>query len=145
MALVQIPPAVTASTPANTAVYSSSEQSTSSSSYGNLSSSVTVTLTTGTKALILLSAQLDSSVTNGTGYASINVTGSSTISPTDGRGIAFRGGTGSSDATDKPVYTGHILYTNLTAGSNTFTVQIRTTSGTFKIAKISLSAVDMGS
>ena len=117
----------------NIASSSAGGGSTTSASYGNLSStSATVTLTTGTKALVVLSAQLNGGTSGDLYYVSFAVSGATTLAATDTYALIWQpGGNGI------PIQMGITIplgsggaFSALTAGSNTFTVQSRVSGGT---------------
>lgn len=106
-------------------------QTTASTTYVDLTTvGPSVTVTTGTSALIIASATMASSTANAfinVGYA---VSGSTTIAATSNIAIlnyreAFLGG-----AADQVQMSGVDFLTNLTPGSNTFTLKYSTSSGT---------------
>jgi len=105
-----------------------SAQATSSTSYADLSTVTSVTVTTGTAAFCVWHAAALSTTTNGGVFVSVAVSGATTVAASDtianylqyansGAGIYF------------PIHSGHI-FTGLTAGSNTFTIKYRVSSGT---------------
>ncbi len=134
-------PAASAPTSASNTV--ATAQSTTSFTYTALSTAQSVTLTTGTKALVLLSAQIetDSDFASGMSYA---VSGATTIAVTDNVYLCLAGG-----ATPKVRATAASYLTNLTAGSNTFTCQFRRVSGsggtTATFSNRNITVIDMGS
>lgn len=116
--------------------------STSSTSYTDVSASVT--LTTGTKALVsvgCLEANINAS--ESTIFQSFRVSGATTSAATDARGADLF-----SIATANRPKVGlsrTFLMTGLTAGSNTFTVQMRVGSGSGGLNEPNIVVVDMGS
>ncbi len=85
-----------------------------------------ITATTGTVALVIVTANLSG---NGAGVfclMSYTVTGASSHSAEDGRALLYE----SSVANDEMKASFAVLRTDLTAGSNTFTCRYRVTSGT---------------
>ena len=105
-----------------------SAQSTSSTTYVDLATVTSVTLTTGTSALCIWHAAGINASSNAGVYVSVAVSGATTVAasdtianylqvPSSSLGIYF------------PIHSGHI-FTGLTAGSNTFTLKYRTTTGT---------------
>ena len=117
-------------------------QTTSSSSFTDLATvGPTVTLTTGTKALIMLSVQLDNQANSRQGTASIEVTGASSVSPSDAPAFHLY----SSSNTALQATTTYIL-SGLTAGSNTFKVKYKAAgSTTVNFGERRLSVIDLGS
>lgn len=110
-------------------------QQTSSTSYTNLATTgPTVTVTTGTKALVLWHVRAQNSSANQIAYAGITVSGASSKVPA-GETVSFLDSLG---ANQPFTHGGAWLYTDLTAGSNTFTVQYRVSSGTGTFAYRSL-------
>jgi hypothetical protein len=104
---------------------SSTAGSRNSSSYGSLTgggSNPAVTLTTGTKAMVIVTGFVDPAGNN-IGYQSFSVSGATTQAATDERAVirehGSSGGTGGVQASTTTVIT------NLTAGSNTFTLQYK--------------------
>lgn len=84
-----------------------------------------VTITTGTKALVVISCHTENNTAgtrNMMGYA---ISGATTLAADDARAWGFQ----SQDANDPHIAGVTILQTGLTAGSNTFTAKYRTTLG----------------
>jgi hypothetical protein len=113
-------------------------QTTTSTSYTDLATAgPAVTVTTGTKALVMINAQ----IYGGAGqlqYMSFAISGATTVAATDNFSMANEGAlTLSAGVT--------FLVTGLTAGSNTFTAKYRVTggSGVYELRRITV--VDMGS
>ena len=71
------------------------------------------------------------------GYASIAVSGATTISAIDDNSVFLEG-------TKVSVF-GGIHFTTLTAGSNTFAMRFRTNAGTAGFQKRSITVIDLGS
>jgi hypothetical protein len=105
-----------------------SAQSTSSTTYVDLATVTSVTVTTGTSALCIWHAGAANASANAGVFVSVAVSGATTVAasdtianylqtPSSSLGIYF------------PIHSGHI-FTGLTAGSNTFTIKYRTGSGT---------------
>lgn len=109
------------SVPANETATVATSQSTSSSTYTNLATvGPSVTLTTGTKALVLISCEIDGA-SNYKANVSYDVSGATTISASDNEASYF-------SASGLPRFAFHSVPT-LTAGSNTFTVKYKVESG----------------
>lgn len=105
---------------------------TSSTSYVDLPSS-SVTLTTGTSAIVWISAGIANTTTNASGSVSFRVSGATTIASSDDWMIAVDGNTGHSnqwEPYDEHNRRGIAKMVTLTAGSNTFTMQAKVGSGT---------------
>jgi hypothetical protein len=103
------------------------DQSTTSSTFADLTTAgPAVTITTGTKALIIITAEMTVSANKG-GAAGYAVSGATTIAATDTTAIKMRE-TGGATSFNNRVSVASRLST-LTAGSNTFTMKYRTTSG----------------
>ncbi len=103
---------------------------TSSTSYTSTlsgsSNGPTVSVTTGTQALVIITAAIYNSSVNGRGYAGINVTGATTILASDDKALSIQ------SSTSNAVYQCSEVHweTGLTAGSNTFAMVYKVTSGT---------------
>ena len=125
----------TASVPANATATVNTAQGTSSSSYTDLATAgPAVTVTTGTKALVIITAELESG-SGTTANVSYDVSGATTISATDLEASYSTVGT--------IRYAFHSVPT-LTAGSNTFTVKYRSESGTKNFARRTIFVMNLG-
>ncbi len=102
-------------------------QTTTSTSYTNLATTgpQVATLTTGSKVLVWFMAQMKHS-TSGECSVSVEVTGAGTVSASDDWRLMESGVTSSNDNRFGICH----LFTNLTPGSNTFTMKYRTNTGT---------------
>ena len=102
-------------------------ETTASTSYSDLSTTgPTVTLTTGTRALMWWRMRQANSGVGASCYSSVDVSGASTISASDQRAFAYESG-GANDslqAASMDFLTAH------SAGSNVFELKYRVTSGT---------------
>lgn len=101
-------------------------ETTSSTSYTNLTTTgPAVTVTTGTKAMVFITAQMTGHASEATveTYASYEVSGATSSSATDARAIVNDVG-----ANDNRISVGS-LHTGLTAGSNTFTMKYKCGTG----------------
>jgi hypothetical protein len=83
-----------------------------------------VTLTTGTKAMVIVTGLIDPSA--GNAYLSYSVSGASTQAASDDRAVIREHGT-STDTGGLQASTTSVI-TNLSAGSNTFTLQYKSSS-----------------
>jgi hypothetical protein len=116
-------------------------QTTTSTSYTDLATVQSVTITTGTKALVLLTSNLaNSSASSGTRMA-FAVSGASTIAASDEYGINWAAG----NAGDTVKYGGSFYVTGLTAGSNVFTAKFKVSAGTGTFNSRFITVIDMGS
>jgi len=134
-----------ASIPAND--YATAElasyQSTTSTSYTDLSTSgPAVTVTTGTKALVIVSASLFNNQNQNqlTSFMSYAVSGATTVSASDDWALAVSG-------INAIGYQFRVSFasmqTSLTAGSNTFTAKYRTGSGTSEFKARSIIVINL--
>jgi len=111
--------------------------STSSSSFGQVGAALAVTLTTGTKALVLYSGFAYNA--SAAAITSVAISGATTIAASDDWGQSTSSPTNSRTATIMP-------FTGLTAGSNTFTIQHRAGGGgTAQFDTRKLVVIDLGS
>ncbi len=121
----------------------STSQTTNSTSYTDLATTQSITLTTGTKVLVMLSCGLDGDTTDQSEFASIAVSGATTIAASDERAIQLENTPGAYLQARMGITT---LIT-CTAGSNTFTAKFRASSA-FLNARFynrELIVIDLGS
>lgn len=106
--------------------YVATDQTTSSTSYADLSTSgPSVTLTTGTSAIVLFGCYYgDTDNLGNDGYMSVAVSGASTVSASDTWAAI-----GNQGLNNVHIVNGY-KFTGLTAGSNTFTAKYKKANGT---------------
>jgi len=111
------------------------QQDTTSTSYTDLSTAgPSVTLTTGTEALVTISAVLGQGVDSGAViYAGVAVSGASTVAASDNYSLFLNGDDFTSSSGNVSLSTTFKL-TGLTAGSNTFTMKYKTSSSTARFS-----------
>lgn len=131
-----------ASTSFNSAyAFLSTLQTTSSTSYTDLATVTSVTLTTGTKALVSISASAEAYGGWYT-YVSFAVSGATTIAAADEWALYNFANSGDEKSKASNVH----LVTGLTAGSNTFTMKFKSASGGAReFINRSITVIDMGS
>lgn len=101
-------------------------ESVSSTSYADATTpGPSVTLTTGTKALVILSAQLHNGTADAANFASVAVSGATTTAASDTN--AYRSHSATTFDAGRASTAAHLT---LTAGSNTFKMQYRCDAGT---------------
>lgn len=127
--------------------YTSSTQNTTSSSYTDLSTVTSVTVTTGTKALVAIKSQLGNETLGGGvwGRVSFAVSGATTLAASNERSIGSYSTLGSQWINAMGAT---FVVEGLTAGSNTFTLKFTagggyTTPATFY--ERSISVMNLGS
>jgi hypothetical protein len=123
--------------PASGRAFVATNELTTSTTYTDLATVVSVTLTTGTKALVMWSQG-----GNGTGagvatYFGIAVSGATTIAASDS--------TATLNVSTQNLRWGNATLMTLTAGSNTFTAKYRVASGTMSANNRELIVIDLGS
>jgi len=133
--------AAVAASPASASATVTTSEGTSSSSFTDLTTAgPAVTLTTGTKALVILSCYLEQ--TNGwEAYMGYAVSGSTTISATTAKCLqirVFNNGNTNLQASIADMVT-------LTAGSNTFTAKYASAYSTATFAYREIIVIDLGS
>ena len=135
-----------ASTPVNSVANVDTTESTTSTTYTDLATAgPSVTLTTGTKALIIITCGYFRNGTNSTSnYISTEISGASSVSPTDDRAL-FLSTTSTGNSRPELGMSFAYIITGLTAGSNTFTLKYRTTTGTMQAGDRLINVIDMGS
>lgn len=103
------------------------QQTTTSTSYTDLTTSgPAVTVTTGAKAMVWFGAWMLHSTSGAENSVSVAVSGASSISANDDWRVLQSGASVSSNNRHMTCH----LFTNLTAGSNTFTLKYKTNTGT---------------
>ena len=111
------------SAPASDSATVATSQSTSSTTYTDLTTAgPAVTITTGTKALVIVSAGLSNNTINGFCFMSYAVSGATTIAATDTKSLQVRAFVANQLLTRGSSVS---RLTTLTAGSNTFTAKYR--------------------
>lgn len=109
-------------------------QSTSSTTFTDLATVTSVTMTTGTKVLVEYGCLIEPS---SAGYATIEVSGASTVAASNDNSVL----SGSSGAS-----VWRALYlSGLTAGSNTFTMKFRANTGTASFQRREINVINLGS
>lgn len=102
-----------------------SSETTSNTLYTDLATAgPAVTVTTGDRAVVMLSARVQSNTVGQSGYASVQVSGASTIAADDNRAVGL-----SAAAANQLVVASHVSVVTVVPGSNTFTMKYRSTSG----------------
>jgi hypothetical protein len=129
------------SSPASAGATVATDQSTTSSSYTDLSTSgPAVTLTTGTKVLVIVSAYEYQSDSGGQARMSYAVSGATTIAAGDSTALILR------RIDDTNLRASAVSRVTVTAGSNTFTAKYRTTgTGTANFLNREICVIDLGS
>lgn len=131
-----------ASIPANDYQLVSAFEGTTSTSYTNLATSgPAVTVTTGTKALVIVTANIVNSTNNNSlqAWMSYAVSGATTTSASDTWALAVSGI--QSIAYQMKMSLASVA--TLTAGSNTFTAKYRATSGTSEFGNRSITVINL--
>lgn len=110
-----------------TAATIATSSTTSSTSYGNLATTVgpTFAVTTGTQAIVLLTASMSNSSAGQTTRADFTVSGATTRAASDATALINESGTA-----NEGLRCSVVNLVALTAGSNTFTMVYRVNSGT---------------
>ena len=116
-------------------------QGTSSATFTDLTTSgPAVTLTTGTKALVIVSARTFNNTTNAYSYMGYDVSGATTVSANTDSSLAWRQG----DTSDQVIQTSRATVVTLTAGSNTFTAKYAAGGGTAQWEHRDIFVLDLG-
>lgn len=130
--------------PASDSATVATNQVTNSTSYTDLSTAgPSVTLTTGTKALVIVTSRISVSTSNNYGYHSYAVSGATTIAASDSVAVLSTYPDSNGDARQSSAS----RLTTLNAGSNTFTSKYRFTgsgSGSYFQAR-EIIVIDLGS
>lgn len=112
-------------TPVSTWI-SASRQTTTSTSYVDLTGDLSTSIQTGTKALVTFGAELDTSAAAMYAYLAVDITGATTTAAADGNAITI----GQLTVNAVIGCSKTILFSSLTAGVNTFRLRYRVTAGT---------------
>jgi hypothetical protein len=125
--------------PASASATVATEESTSSTTYTDLSTSgPAVTITTGTKALVIVTAQIYLNINERLAYMSYAVSGASSIAASDAVAVQ------SNSQVENRMSAASRL-TTLTAGSNTFTAKYKSTTTTGYFKNRNIIVIDLGS
>jgi len=130
------------SIPANDYALVSAFEGTTSTSYTNLATAgPAVTVTTGTKALVIVSANIVNSTNNNSlqAWMSYAVSGATTTSASDTWALAVSG----IQSVAYQMKMSLASVATLTAGSNTFTARYRATSGTSEFGNRSITVINL--
>jgi len=130
--------------PASVNSFEATGGSYTANTYGDISGTPqSVTLTTGTKALVIVSAFMQqNSSSGGYGYVSFAVSGASSISASDNKALVNRM-VYSSDDGMRASYACYV--SDLTAGSNTFTLKYRAPNGYVYYEDREITVINLGS
>ena len=145
MAIVQVPGA-SASPASATASVDTSEGTTNEGFVDLTTAGPAVTLTTGTKVLIIVSATMSNSSGNGRGSKmSYAVSGASTVSAADDNVLLLRGA--QAEQANVKMRASSVTRQTVTAGSNTFTAKYARdgNEGTSTFANRKITVIDLGS
>jgi hypothetical protein len=117
------------------------EQATTSTSFTDLTTVQTATLTTGTKALVLITAKIRATPQYANVLVGFAVSGATTIAASDNSAMKIV------EPYSQEVYTVTmpIYVSTLTAGSNSFTMKFKTSTGTANFADRQITVIDLGS
>jgi hypothetical protein len=133
--------AVGGSAPASSTAYVATSQNTTSTSYTDLGTVVSTTLTTGTKALVIHGARFYNNTSDAEAQQSFAVSGATTVAADVKNSI--------NQASTYPItffgFSRAVLLTGLTAGSNTFTLKYKVDAGTGTFLERNILVIDMGS
>ena len=134
-----------ASSPASANSTITTSQGTTSATYTDLATAQSVTLTTGTKVMVILSTFLVADTFGYGAAASYAISGATTTAVSDQWGVYFQ----ETPRTGNGVSMSYVSYQTVTAGSNTFTVKFKSFySGggqTATFANRQITVIDLGS
>jgi hypothetical protein len=119
----------------------STTETTTSTSYTDLTTVQSVTLTTGTKAAISLTTYAGQSGNTNETYISVAVSGATTLAASDTNSLRYKAPV----ATAVFTLGGTMYISGLTAGSNTFTMKFRVQGGTGTFQSRSIIVENLGS
>ncbi len=130
------------SAPASAVATVATDESTTSTSYTDLTTSgPAVTLTTGTKVLVIVTTRIINDTTNGYSYMGYAVSGATTIAATNDTALWLQRGN-----TQANYRASAVSRITVTAGSNTFTAKYQTAGGnTANFSYREIFVMDLGS
>jgi len=133
--------AAVSASPTSASATVATSQTTTSSTYTDLATSgPAVTITTGTKALVIVTARANNSTAGESALFSFAVSGATTISASDTFGNQANAGAGTNTRNSAVT-----RLTTLTAGSNTFTMKYRRGAATAEFSDREIIVIDLGS
>ena len=117
-------------------------QTTTSTSYTDLATvGPAATITTGTKALVFITSNIDNQSNNGQGHIGFAVSGATTVAAADTQALHYY-----SSGAIALQYGAAYYISGLTAGSNTFTLKYRSGNGSTQyFANRQITVMDLGS
>ena len=131
--------------PKSASSFVATNQSTTSTTYAALTTAQSVTLTTGTKVMVAITASLlTPSTTNRFGRFSYEISGATTKSASDDQSAILYNRSTIVDS-GYPTTISAIYFETVTAGSNTFTLQFKVNAGSSEFANRQLLVIDLGS
>ena len=131
--------------PASASSFVATNQSTSSTSYTGLTTAQSVTLTTGTKVMIAITASvLTTNSTNRFGRFSYAISGATTKSASDDQSAIHYNRSTIVDS-GHPNTVSAVYFETVTAGSNTFTMQFKVNADSCEFQNRQLLVIDLGS
>jgi hypothetical protein len=130
------------SSAANGTAFVATNENTSSTSYTNLTTAgPATTVTTGTKALVIISAEFQNGAAAIQSFMGVDISGATTLAASDAKAAKQQIGASNTQQTMTQAF----IYTGLTAGSNVFTAKYKAGSGTSYFQNRYISVIDMGS
>lgn len=111
--------------------YNTTIQSTTSTSYADLSTSgPSVTSTTGTSAIVFWHCKMGNTTSGQSVWCSPEVTGATTVAASDTWAVMFDGMSAATSSDNQQGQAGFHRFTSLTAGLNTFKMKYRVSANT---------------
>lgn len=134
--------ATPSASPTTAAATVATGQTTTSTSYTDLTTvGPAATITTGTKALVFITSNIDNQSNNGQGHIGFAVSGASTVAAADAQALHYY-----SSGSIALQYGAAYYVSGLTAGSNTFTLKYKSGNGSTQyFANRQITVMDLGS
>lgn len=120
----------------------STSQTLASSSYTDLATvgpSVTVTIGSSGKAIIIISAHGTNDTSGGSFQVGVDISGANSVAATSTKALIVRNSSGAPDSTASFAY----LHTGLSAGSTTFKLKYANSAGTATISDRTISVITL--
>jgi hypothetical protein len=136
--------AAPSSSPQSASNFVATVESTSSSTYTNLTTTQAITLTTGTKVMVIVGCNMSRSYNGGTTNMSYEISGATTSAPSDDYSKYFKIDDQSLIGNVR-IQSSYISFRTVTAGSNTFTAKFKSNGGQADIGNRTIAVIDLGS
>jgi hypothetical protein len=119
-------------------------ESLTSATYTNLTTTQAITLTTGTKVMVIVGCNMSRSYNSGTTNMSYEISGATTSAASDDYSKYFKIDDQSAIGNVR-IQSSYVSFRTVTAGSNTFTAKFKSNGGQADIGNRTIAVIDLGS